>query len=131
MQLTNEQIIEINDKAPYDQGIFIEPYGCDGIKEHVVYMRWETGGISGGSCWESSNPMPYNSHKPKPRFVVLTQVIKVLKPDLTFIEYEEIKDMVVSTDKTDWGYYGNSTDYGIEYIKLKELISKLEEFNNE
>lgn len=131
MQLTSEQIIEINDKAPYNQGIFIEPYGCDGIKEHVVYMRWETGGISGGSCWDSSNPMPYTNKEPKPRFTVLTQVIKVLKPDLTFFEYEEIKDMIISTDKTEWEYYGNSTDYGIEYIKLKDLINKLEEFNKE
>lgn len=114
-----------------DQGVFIEPYGCDGIVEPVVYMRWVTGGVSGGSCYEGSDPRPYTSHEPKPRFKALTLVIKELKPDLTFLEYEEIKDMVVSTDKTERHYYGNSDVYGIEYIKLSDLVAKLEEMENE
>jgi hypothetical protein len=130
MELTQLQIEKINEKCPYEQGIFIEPYGCDGMREPLLYMRWKTGGITGGSCWEGSNPQPYTSDDPKPRFVVLTLTIKELKPDLTFLEYEEIMDMVVSTDTTDWEYYGNCTNYGIEYLKLSDLIKKLEEFEN-
>lgn len=40
-KLTQSQIDEINENVPgyRDQGIFIEPFGCDGIKEPVIYMR--------------------------------------------------------------------------------------------
>ena len=49
----NENLIkEINNKCPYNQGIFKEPYGIPiHIKELVVYCRYETGGYSGGNCW--------------------------------------------------------------------------------
>lgn len=125
--MTKEQIEKINKECPYEQGIFVEPYGIPvHIKEPVVYMRCETGGVSGGSCWDSSNPQPYTSDEPKPKFKVLDLVLRELKPDLTYLQFREIEDLVHTNEETEYEYYGNSTDYRIEYIILSELEAALE-----
>lgn len=126
MLLSKEDITEINSQCPSQQGIFTEPIGIpDKIKEPVIYMRWETGGVSGGSCWESSNPQPYHNTEPKPKFKVLDLVLKKLKPDLTFLEFREVEELVKSSEKTEWKYYGNCTEYGIEFIILSDLYKTL------
>ena len=137
MELSKEQIAKINKLSPMQwqgnkQGIFTEPYGIPNhIKEPVIYMRWETGGTSGGSCWENSNPQHYKSEKGKPKFECVDLVLKELMPNISFLQFREIEKLIQSSQKTDCEYYGNSTDFEIEFIVLSELISKLEEFSNE
>lgn len=127
MELTKEDIEAINNECPSNQGIFNEPYGIpNNIKELVVYMRWETGGVSGGSCWDSSNPRPYTTDEPKPKFKALDLVLKRLKPDLTFLQFREIEELIKSSENTEWECYGNCTDWAVEFIVLRELIQKLE-----
>jgi len=127
MEITKSDIEQINREAPSDQGIFREPWGIPvHIKEHVIYMRWETGGMTGGSCW-GGEPYPY-SGDPKPRFKVLDTVLKMLKPDISFLQFREIEDLIHTNHETKYEYYGNSENYEVEYIILSELITKLEEF---
>ena len=137
MELSKEQIAKINGLSPMqwqenEQGIFTEPYGIpNDIKEPVIYMRWESGGVSGGSCWDDSNPRPYTSDKGKPKFECVDLVLKELMPNISFLQFREIENLIKSSQKTDWEYYGNSTEFEIEFIVLSELIAKLEEFSNE
>lgn len=132
MELTKEQITEINKRAPMEwqeneQGVFVEPFGIpSSIKEPVVYMRWHTGGVSGGSCWDSSNPQYYKSEKDKPRFEVLDLVLRELKPDISFLDFREIEKLIQSSEKTEYEYYGNYTDFAMEWIVLSDLINLLE-----
>jgi hypothetical protein len=50
--MTEELIKKINSKAPYEQGIFKQPWGIPvTIKDYVIYTRYGTGGYSGGSCY--------------------------------------------------------------------------------
>ena len=129
MELTDAQIEGINKECPYDQGIFREPYGIPThIKELVIYSRYETGGVSGGSCWDSSDPQPYSRQPPKDRMRVLELVLKVLKPQISFLEYKMIDGLIEDNYNTQYEYYGNSTDYCIEYIKLSELYEALAKF---
>ena len=60
-KLTEQQIKKINEslKDSWNQGIYKEPYGVEHEKDYVIYQRHERGGVSGGSCWDSSNPQPY------------------------------------------------------------------------
>lgn len=126
MQLTDDQIKEINDKCPCDQGIFSEPYGIPvHIKEKVIYGRFETGGYSGGSCWNDSEPTPYREEPPKDRFKVLDLVLQVLRPNTTFLEFRMISGLIHDNTETRYEYYGNSTDYMVEYIILSELYEAL------
>ena len=100
MRLSEEDIKEINKEAPNEwqeneQGIFTEPYGIPAhIKEPVIYMRFTTGGVSGGSCWDSSNPQSYTNDNQKPKFKVLDLVLSKLKPDITFLPFREIEDLL-------------------------------------
>ena len=56
--MTKEEIKEINDKCPYNQGIFVEPSMIPvHIKEPVIYCRYKTGGYSGGNCWNDDEPI--------------------------------------------------------------------------
>lgn len=131
MQLTQEQIEKINSLAPNEwqtneQGIWTEPFGVPNtVKELVVYMRYEKGGWSGGSCWEDSNVQPY-SNSFVPTFEVLDLVLRELKPDISYLKYKEIEKLIVDSEKTEYEYYGNQTDFGIKYIELSKLLKILE-----
>lgn len=128
MELTAEQIQKINRLAPNkwqtnEQGIFSEPWGIpDTVKGLVVYMRWETGGVSGGSCWDDSDPRPY-FRGDKPDFKVLDLVLQELMPNISYLQYKQLENLIQSSEKTEWEYYGNQTDFGIQYIPLADLIS--------
>jgi hypothetical protein len=64
--MTKEEIVEINNKCPYNQGIFFQPSMIPvHIKEHVIYSRYETGRYSGGNCWDDSNPRYYETDIPE------------------------------------------------------------------
>ncbi len=133
--LNKEQIEKINktcfDKCGWEnggQGIFCEPYGIPvHIKEPVIYMRWITGGVSGGSCWEDSNPLPYTNEK-EPDFIALNETIKELNISLTFNQYEVIKNLIQYKIDSEAEYYGNSTDYETKYIILSTFLEKVNSF---
>ena len=122
--MSPELMKEINEKCPSDQGIFKEPYGVDHIKEPVVYMRWVSGGVSGGNCW-GDKPSPRTPDK-KPQFKALDLVLKELKPNITFLEFREIEGLIQSSDDYENEYYGNRYDYTMEYVILSELEKALE-----
>ena len=132
MELSKDQIKKINSLAPNEwqtneQGIFVQPWGIPThIKEPVIYMRWHVGGISGGSCWDSSNPQPYTSDNKKPAFKVLDLILLELNPNITFLQFREIETLIHTNSETEYEYYGNCTDFEIEYIILSDLIKMLE-----
>lgn len=134
MELTAEQIKKINSLAPNEwqtneQGVYTQPYGIPvHIKTPVIYMRWETGGVSGGSCWDSSNPQPYTCSGGKPKFEVLDLVLKEICPNITFLQFREIENLIKQDSKTDYEYYGNCTEFDIEYIVLEDLFRLLASF---
>jgi hypothetical protein len=124
MLLDKEDIKEINAICPYGQGVFSEPNGIPiDIKEPVIYSRYEIGGYRGGSCWGNLSK-PYTVDE-KPKFKVLDLVLKKIKPDLTYLEFRELEELIKTNEKTDREYYGNSTDYKIEYIVLSDLYKTL------
>lgn len=126
MELTEQQIKEINLKCSYGQGIFVQPYGIpDHVKEPVIYRRYETGGYSGGSCWDDSDPQPYVADPPEP-WKVFDFVFEVIKPDISYLQFRKIENSVKRLSDSEWEYYGNSTDYEIEYIPLSEVYKILE-----
>jgi hypothetical protein len=127
MRLTEEDIKVINKslKDSWNQGIFTEPNWIpDDIKEPVIYMRWESGGVSGGSCWDDSDPRPYNIDE-RPAFEVLDSVLMKLCPNISYLTYKKVETLIRSNSKTEWEYYGNCTDWTVEYVVLSELYKLL------
>ena len=77
--LTLEDIEEINNNVndSWNEGVFVEPtYIPIHMKEPVIYMRWESGGYSGGSCWNDEVSQNYESNKSS--FTVLGLVLEKL-----------------------------------------------------
>lgn len=130
MELTQTQIEAINKECPSGQGIFREPFGIpNNIKELVIYTKWESGG-RGGSCWDDENTVNehYDKSRPNDAFKVLDLTLKVLKPEVTFLQFREIEALIDSNTKTDYGYYGDYTEDTIEWIKLSDLYEALAKF---
>lgn len=88
-------------------------------------MRYETGGVSGGSCWDDSNPQSYTVSDPENSFVALDIILKELKPGISYLEYKDIEKLINSNDNRQWEYYGNCVDYLIKYIVFDKLLKKL------
>lgn len=127
MELTKEQIEEINKKCPYGQGVFREPFGIPNkIKEPVIYTKWESGGRL-GSCWDDEDTVneEYANERPDDAFMVLDLVLKELKPDISYLDYKKIERLKNSNIDTDYGYYGDYTEETIEWIVLSDLIDAL------
>lgn len=133
MELRQSQIDKINklcsDSYNSNQGVYFQPTGVPvRIKELVIYTRYEVGGYSGGSCWDSSDPRPYTTEPPKDKFKVLDLVLKELMPNITYLQFKEIDSLIHSEEESENEYYGNCTDYKVEYIVLSELCKLLETF---
>lgn len=127
MELTKEQIEEINKECPYGQGIFREPFGIpNDIKELVIYTKWRSG-ERGGSCWDDDNTVNihYDKSRPNDAFKVLDLTLKTLKPDVTYLQFREIEGLIDSNVECDYGYYGDYTEDTIEWIKLSDLYEML------
>jgi hypothetical protein len=119
--MTTEDILEINSKCPNDQGIFFQPTMIPvNIKEHVIYTRYETGGMTGGGCW-GGNLYHCEEDEPKDKWMVLELVLEKLMPNITFLQYKKIERLIHDNSETNHTYYGNSTDWKVEYIILSEL----------
>lgn len=134
MELTKEIIDTINAKLYKDlgdseQGIYLQPYMIpNNVKGLVLYQRYETGGVSGGSCWDSSNPQPYYNRDSMPPFKVLDETLRVIAPTLTYLQYKEIEELIVSSEETEYEYYGNCTEYQIKYVEVDSLMRMLNHF---
>jgi len=135
MELTKEQIDNINKIAPNEwqeneQGVYIQPNGIPtSVKGYVVYMRWLTGGKTGGGYHEDSHLRSFKSDTGRPKFTVLDLVLRELMPSISYLQFREIEDLVRTTeDEDNSDYYGNCDYFDVEYIVLDELIEKLKSF---
>ena len=115
-----EQINKINAACPYDQGIFREPYGVDKEKDYCIYAKWNSGGYTGGSCWDDNEPYFYEGES-EPNFIALDLVIKELCPNISYFQHKDIERLIKTGSDTDYQYYGNSDDYSFKWIVLKDL----------
>lgn len=125
--MSPEDIKEINDKCPSDQGIFIQPSMIPiTIKGPVIYSRYSTGGMSGGNCW-GDEPYYQSEEIPEDHFKVLDLVLEKLMPNITYLQYKKLTKLIHNNSESRDEYYGNSTDWAVEYIILSELELFLEE----
>ena len=100
------------------------------IEKPRLYVQWSTGGVSGGSCWDSSDPQPYTNNEPAPELGVLDKVLEHFHSQLSFLQYRDLTARLLKSDGYSVGeYYGNSTDYQYKEVDLRELYNYLVEKN--
>lgn len=127
-RLTEEDIKEINNSGKIDSwysGIWEEPFGVpNDEKRLLIYSRYESGGYSGGSCW-GNEARAYSKTMPKNHMKILDLVLEKVCPNLTYLEYKSISRLIQSNEKTEYEYYGNSTNFIVEYLPLDDLYKHL------
>ena len=105
----------------------------DNTIPYAILASGEIGGISGGSCWDSSDPQPYSNPEGYQESVnainkYLATLLKEICPHISFLDYNIIYDGIIeSYEDQHYEYYGNRTDYICHYITLKELYDRLVE----
>lgn len=105
-------------------------------KEPYCFYEQETvGGVSGGSCWDSSDPQPFSRDEGyedcKKQFdKVFDAVLLELCPSISFLQYKNVYNECVSNKNKSVGeYYGNSNEYFILYCRIKDLYEKLKDMD--
>lgn len=94
-----------------------------------IYVSWITGGVTGGSCWDSDDSRlePVRG-EPEPEFEMLDKVLEKVCPDIGFLAYKNLCAEVVETlERHENEYYGNYTDTCIKKVDLKKLYDALVE----
>lgn len=92
-----------------------------------LWIRYSPGGVSGGSCWEDSNPQGYTSSE-ELDFSVIDNILEVVNPTITYLQYKKLisnNDIFIHYEETKREYYGNCTDYKGYFISLRGLYDYL------
>ena len=90
-----------------------------------ICVEWTTGGMTGGSCWNDGADCPVSAESPK-ELVALDEILEVLAPNLSFLQYRHIlRDCVTESSGTHNDYYGNYTDYVRKTLDLDALYEEL------
>lgn len=91
-----------------------------------ICQYFSVGGVSGGSCWETSNPQPYRDDSERPNvFAALDNVLENVCPQITFLQYRKIEPLIQKFEATEYEYYDNRTDYEVWVVNLRSLYDKL------
>ncbi len=96
------------------------------VPEPIIIMFWETGGISGGSCWDESDPQPYSLRGSAPdTFEDLDKILMEVAPQMTHFQFIALNKMVEDGSEVDYQYYGNCTEYAYRLITVRALHDEL------
>lgn len=102
-------------------------YVQDHGPEMTDYLRveWVSGGMTGGSCWDTSNHYP-RSPEAEPDFP-LDDLLLVICPNISFLVYRKLlKEMNIETgERTEYEYYGNSVIRSYKQVQLSEVYKFL------
>lgn len=109
-------------------------YGKDHSKCPIAFgYITESGGVSGGSCWDSSNPREYSETYVLPDMApFLIEIITYFYDDMSLKEYCKHFHGVARTGSTEVReYYGNKTDYASIYMLVNRVYAGLIELDIE
>ncbi len=93
----------------------------------VLYVKWLTGGVGGGSYMEPSTYYPIEA-EPEPELDSLNLLIDVICPEITLKKHKVLMNNLVQYEsRTTNEYYGNSYVYCEKTVSLKKLFERLKE----
>jgi len=93
-----------------------------------VYVRWDGGGASGGSCWEDGEARPYDGDS-EPEFSAVDRIVIRLCPDIDEAELKLIRSKVIRERSVDVNeYYGNYHIECMKYADVRDIIAELKHY---
>lgn len=99
------------------------------LDKHYLHIGWTTGGISGGSCWDDgeTDNHYFSTGEPEPNFDELDTTLLNLCPNIGFLQYKQVVNVVKRDEYTETEYYGNCTNYATKSVLLRDLLNKVVE----
>ena len=103
-----------------------EPYK----KDDLIFSTYvNTGGSGGATCWTDEPPEPYTSHE-KQDFSELKDYLKKLDIKLDNSQFHNLISKFHVGEYSERDYYGNSDDYEISYLSIREIYDYLNSILN-
>lgn len=119
IDIINEQCSSYN-RPEHEEGILKKVYGVPtNIKGYVIYCKYAIDSLG------DSNSKACKQDIPKNKMKVLDLILTHISPNLTYLQFKGINDLIHSNSYTDMGNDGNSTFWNIDYITLSDLYDFL------
>lgn len=107
----------------------------DNTKPYALYNEECIGGTRGGSCWDDGTEDRHYGYTNsegaidcKRRFdEMFDAIVEKIYPDISYLKYKSLSSIIKNTERTEYEYYGNSSDYLIMYVEVEEFYNKLKE----
>jgi hypothetical protein len=91
-----------------------------------IYTEWSPGGMSGGNCWDNTEPTSYASDETPKELDTLDAILEAIIPNVTLRQYRDIcKDAVIDEHYEENEYYGNYTYHNVKKCSLPKLYKEL------
>jgi len=92
----------------------------------VVYYDWSTGGLSGGNCWDDTEPTYYASNETEPEDNPFAKALELYAEDISYIRFRKISSKVLyEYTHRYYEYYGNRSDIEGRAFIVRELYEGL------
>lgn len=122
--MNDAQIKQFKEKYDkWDRGIYTEPFGVpDSEKRYVIWERYEKNGYVGGN-YNGDEAEYFENEKPDNFFEHFDLILEEIVPNLSFLHYRKVqRELIKNSEKGErWDYYGNSTNWEIQYVVIDEL----------
>ena len=94
-----------------------------------ISESWTTGGMTGGSCWDTGESHHYPvSAEDEPALDGLDALLEEIAPAMTFLHYRKLEKLLETRDYSNMEYYGNYYDKREKFIDARKLYDFLVEF---
>lgn len=103
------------------------------LYEVYIYSKYCIGGMTGGSCWNDSQPKysTWGAEDPKTISGILADIVEEYCPNISFVKGTKLMTKLLEKEDTENEtipeYYGNSTEYKIHKIKVVDIYDILVE----
>jgi hypothetical protein len=101
-----------------------------GLDELYLHKEWRVGGRSGGSCYDTGEPVYHGiDGDPEPEFTEIDTVIEAFCPEISFLNYKKLMKAIKMEEGTytESEYYGNYTNHAFKVVKLSDFYAALKE----
>lgn len=94
------------------------------IDDGVIVQKHISGGASGGNCW-GDDARYFRNEKSAEEFLPLDRILLAVAPEITYLKYREVQNLIVEGNDHDHEYYGNYTDYLTYSLDVRKLYDLL------
>ena len=107
----------------------ISGYGKKAVWEDVteLELRWRTGGLEGGNCWDGQDRQYAVGGEAEPAFEDFDNLLEKVCPDLSYLRYKKLERLIEIGEERENEYYGNYSIHAVKTLSIDTLWDFLNE----